>query len=80
MDNQIYQYITVLYRRRGDQLSTPLIQYFLVAVLVQGVSFTFTMSDLMFAQRGILGELHVVWQIDKRISGKPAVSIFRVDN
>jgi len=38
------------------------------------------MSDLMFAQRRILGELHVVWKIGKRISGKLALSIFRVDN
>jgi len=80
MDIQMYQYITVLYRRRGDQLYTPLIRYFFVVVLSQGVSFTFTVSDLMFAQRRILGELNVVWQIGKSISGKPAVSIFRVDN
>jgi hypothetical protein len=72
--------ITVLYRRCGDQLSTPLIRYFLVVVLAQAVSFTFTMSDLTFAQRRTLEELHVVWQIGKRISGKPAVSIFRVGN
>jgi hypothetical protein len=75
-----YQYITVLYKRHGDQLSTPLIQYFLFVVLAEGVTSTFIMSDLMSAQRIILGQLHVVWQIGRRTSGKPAVSIFRVDN
>jgi hypothetical protein len=38
------------------------------------------MSNWMLAQRRILAKLHVIWQIGTRISGKPAVSILRVDN
>jgi hypothetical protein len=62
------KYIGILqYCIGGVKISFP--RPFLVAVLAQGVSFTFTftMSDLMFAQRQILGELPAVWQIGERI-------------